>query len=162
MNLFHTRAARLVLVLPVIFLSVQEFFAPVLTLAYRLHDTGAAKMMGGFTPGGDYRRFIPVMDATPLALQVLWAAAGVLFLVSAWLLLRNNRATFQFFLCALALSLIGSLFAHTLPAYREAFSFSPPNFRRDVLMPAAQMVLPFLVAAVLWRMTRRVPPLPSS
>ena len=108
------------------------------------------------TPGDDYHRFIPLMNAIPFWLQGMWVMSGMLFLASAWLLLRNNRAAFEFFVLALELELIAMMFEHAVPAYREAFSFSSPNFRRDVVIPVAQIVSPFLIAGVLWLMTRRV------
>jgi len=154
MNLLHTRGARIVLVFPVIFLAAREFFAPILTLAYRLQGTGLARILGAVTPGDDYHRFIPLMNATPIWLQGMWLVSGLLFLGSAWQLLRNNRTYFEFFVLALALESIAMIFEHAMPAYRDAFSFSSPNFRRDVLIPVAMFTFPFMVAAVLWLMTR--------
>ena len=157
MDLLHTRAARIVLVFPVLFLAAREFLAPVLTLAYRLQGTGLAGILGAVTPGDDYHRFIPLMNAIPFWVQGMWVVSGMLFLASAWLLLRNSKAVFEFFILALAIEMIAVTFEHAVPAFREAFSFSVPNFRRDVLIPVAQIVIPFLIAGVLWLMTRRMP-----
>jgi len=158
MNLLHTRAARIVLVFPVLFLAAREFLAPVLTLAYRLQGTVLAQMLGSVTPGDDYHRFIPLMNAIPFWLQGMWVISGVLFLASAWLLLRNNKAVFEIFILALALELTAMIFEHAVPAYREAFSFPSPNLRRDVLIPAANFTFPLVMAGVLWLMTRRTQP----
>ena len=154
MDLLHTRTARIVLVLPVFFLAAREFLAPVLTLAYRLQGTGLAKLLGAVTPGDDYHRFIPLMNAIPFWLQGMWTASGILFLASAWLLLRNKKLAFDVFALALALELIAMVLEQATPGYRNAFSFSTPNFRRDVLIPIANFAFPFLVAGVLWPITR--------
>ena len=74
----------------------REFFAPLLIFAYRMHDLGLAHFLGLRTAGDDYRRLIPVMDATPSWLPVLWVAAGLLFLVALWRMLRRSDGSVAF------------------------------------------------------------------
>src|SRR5208283_4084054 len=98
----------------------------------------------------DYHRFIPLMDATPWWLHGLWIAAAVLFFASAWQLLRNRASAFLLFAVAWVLGTVGDLISHSLPAYRQVFSFPEPLFTRDVLIPAATMIVPVLIGAALW------------
>jgi hypothetical protein len=150
MNLLHTWYARGFLALLILGQALNMLFATVLTRAYRLDYVGVATFLGGFTPGEDYRRFIPLMDATPWWLHGLWVAASVLFFFSAWQLIRDRSAAFPLFAAALILGTAGDLISRSLPAYRQAFSFSAPLFTRDYLIPAATALVPLLVAAALW------------
>jgi hypothetical protein len=157
MDVLQSRAARLLLAVPILFLTVRELFAPALTLAYFSRNTAVAQALGAQTPGDDYRRFIPLMEATPLWLQAVWVASGLLFLASAALLVFRRRSAFPVFVSALALDILGTLVEQSLPAYRETFSFATPNPMRDVVIPAAQLAIPLAIAALLWLMSRRAP-----
>lgn len=59
------------------------FFATALTIAYRMNRVGAAERLGGRTPGDDYLRLVPLMEAVPWWLHALWVLAGVLYLIAA-------------------------------------------------------------------------------
>ena len=95
--LLRTWQARGLLSLLILTQALSFLFATALTAAYRLRSLRLAAFLGGFTPGDDYRRFIPLMEATPFWLHALWVAASVSFLVSAWLLLKNRPAAFSAF-----------------------------------------------------------------
>jgi hypothetical protein len=125
-------------------------FATVLTVAYRLDYLRLAAFMGGFTPGDDYRRFIPLMDATPWWNHALWIGASVLFLASGLQLLRNRASAFALFAVAWVLGAAGNMMSQSTPEYREVFSFSAPLFARDYLIPAMTACIPVLIAAALW------------
>lgn len=125
-------------------------FATVLSAAYRFHYLGVAGFLGGFTPGDDYRRFIPLMNATPWWMHGLWVAAGVLFFVAAVQLLRNRRSAFPLFAAAWVLGAVGNLISQSMPVYKEVFSFSAPLFKRDYLIPAATALVPVFIAIALW------------
>ena len=150
MNLLHTWYVRGFLTLLILGEVLNMLFATVLTAAYRLHYVRVATFLGAFTPGDDYRRFIPLMDATSWWLDGLWVAAAVLFFASGWQLLRNSRAAFLLFAAAWVLGTVGNLIAQSSPAYRVAFSFPEPLFTRDYLIPAATALVPVLIAAALW------------
>jgi hypothetical protein len=150
MNVIHTWYARGLLTLLIFGEVLSMFFATVLTAAYRLHYLGVATFLGGFTPGDDYRRFIPLMDATPWWLHGLWVASGVLFLVSALQLFRKSGTAFLVFAAAWVLGTVGNLISQSIPAYRQAFSFPAPLLTRDYLIPAATALMPVVVAAALW------------
>ena len=150
MNVLHTWYVRGFLALLILSQALSMLFATVLTAAYRLQYVGVATFLGTFTPGDDYRRFIPLMDATPWWLHALWVAASVLFVASAGQLLRDRAAAFPLFAAAWILGEAGNLISRTLPFYREAFSFSEPLFTRDYLIPVLTTTVPVLVAAALW------------
>lgn len=69
MNMIHMWYARGLLALLIVEQALSFLFVTALTLAYRLHYPEVAKSLGGFTPGDDYRRFVPLMDTTPWWLQ---------------------------------------------------------------------------------------------
>ena len=154
-NVIQTWYVRGPLALLILGHALAFVFATALTLAYRLHYLKVARLLGGFTPGDDYRRFVPLMDATPWWIHGLWVTASVLFLISAWQLVRNRRAAFPVFAMALVLGTVGNVISHATPAYREVFSFPEPQFTRDYLIPAATAVVPVLIAAALWAHARR-------
>ena len=132
--------ARAVLALSIGGEALSMLFATILTAAYRLHDLHAAAFPGAFTPGDDYRRLIPLMDATPWWIHALWVAAGVLFVTSALQLLRKRRSAFPLFAAAWVLGTAGNLISQSMPAYKEAFSFGTPMFLRDRFIPAVATV----------------------
>lgn len=151
MDFINSGFVRVVLMLLIAGQVLSMLFATVMTVAYRLHLLGIASFLGGFTPGDDYRRFIPLMDATPWWLHGLCVAASVLFAVSAWQLLRNCRQAFPLFAAAWVLGAIGNFVSDRMPiAYRQVFSFPGYSFRRDLLIPAAGALVPVVVAGALW------------
>jgi len=155
MNVIHTWYARGLLTLLIASQVLNMLFATVLKAAYRLHYLRVATFLGAFTPGDDYRRFIPLMDGTSWWLDGLWVAAAVLFVGSAWQLLRNSRTAFPLFAAAWVLGTVGNLISQSSPAYRKVFTFPAPLFTRDYLIPAATALVPVLIAAALWAHGRR-------
>ncbi len=102
--------------------ALDTLFAPILAVAWRSHHLGVAAFLGGFTPGDDYRRFIPLMDALPGWVIALQCIAGALFLVSAWKVLRDRRAAFAPFAAALILAVVTWCFQKRIPVYDTLFS----------------------------------------
>lgn len=141
------RPTRVVLALLIVGQSVAFFFATALTLSYRVQYLGVAQFLGGFTPGDDYRRFVPLMETTPWWVHSLWVAASVLFLVSAWKLLRNRRPAFPSFAAAFVLGTVGNVISSSTQAYAVAFSFPAPNLTRDYLVPAVTVFMAMVAAA---------------
>lgn len=150
MNVLHTWYARGLLALLIATQVLSMLFATVLTLAFRLHHLGVAAFLGGLTPGDDYRRFIPLMDATPWWNHGLWVAASGLFFASAWQLLRDRPSAFPFFGAAWILGAAGNMISGVTPEYREVFSYPEPLFTRDYLVPAVAALVPVFIAAALW------------
>lgn len=130
-------------------LACREFFAPLLIFAYRVHDLGLAHFLGLRTAGDDYRRLIPLMDATPSWLPVLWVASGLLFLIALWRMLRRSEASALLFFLAFALDLIGAIAAKSIEA--KTGVVATPN----ILVRAAGEILMLSTGFLLWRMTRK-------
>jgi hypothetical protein len=154
MSVINPDLARVVLALSIGCEALYMLFATALTVAYRIRDLDAAAFLGSFTPGDDYRRFIPLMDATPWWIHALWVTAAVLFLACALQLLRKRRAAFLLFAAAWILGAVGNLISQSIPAYRKAFSFPSPMFLRDYFIPAVTALVPVLIAFALWAHSR--------
>ncbi|MDE2182852.1 MAG: hypothetical protein KGJ78_07505 [Alphaproteobacteria bacterium] len=153
----QAKPARWLFAIVMLGLAWREFFAPLLTLAYKLGDAPLARLLGRLTPGDDYRRFIPLMDATPLWIQAMWVMSAVLLIAAAVALLWKKRAAFGLFASAMLLEIAGTLISRQIPAYHAAFAFTSFHWMRDVAIPAAQIVSPVLMAVALWAMTERTP-----
>jgi len=157
MSVLDSDVARALVALLIGGEALSMLFATVLTAAWRMHDLEDAAFLGAFTPGDDYRRFIPLMDATPWWIHALWVSAAVLFVVSAIQLLRQRRAAFALFGAAWILGTVGNLISQSMPEYREAFAFPAPMFLRDYFIPAVTALVPVFIAAALWAHSRRSP-----
>lgn len=130
-------------------LAGREFFAPLLIFAYRMHDLGLAHFLGLRTAGDDYRRLIPLMDATPSWLPVLWVASGLLFLIALWRMLRRSEGSALLFFLAFALDLIGAVAAKSIEA-RTGVVATP-----NILVRAGGEILMLSTGLLLWWMTRK-------
>jgi hypothetical protein len=154
MDVLRTLWAGWALALLALWRALVMFFAPSLTIAYHMHELGIAEILGSRTPGDDYHRFIPLMDAMPSWLLVLWVASGLFYLLAGWRLLRNRRGAFALVAVALLLEFVGWAAGQLLPEIallnRQAFTFAHPNIRRDYLVPAAQLILLAIWGAAVW------------
>lgn len=103
----QTWYARAALACLIALLALREFFAPLMILAYRMQYRGLARFLGLRTAGHDYRRLISVMDATPVWLAALWVAAGLLYLMALWRMLRRAEGSAALFFVATGFDLFG-------------------------------------------------------
>jgi hypothetical protein len=158
MDLLQTRWAGGVLAIMALWRALTMFFAPGLTIAYRMHELGVAEVLGSRTPGDDYRRFIPLMDASPNWLLGLEIASGLFYLLTAWGSLRKGRSVFVLFAAALLLEIAAASAVQFVPGLteltRQAFTFTDPNIRRDYLLPVARIVLLVVLGTALWLRSR--------
>lgn len=116
--LLNTRMAAWALALFAFWQALAMFFAPVLIIAYRVRWLGIDDFLGGQLPGDQYRRFVPLMNATPAWEMALWIAVGLVYLVLAWRLLRNRPGAFVLFAGGAAAGLcdgIGGLAGPAVP-----------------------------------------------
>jgi hypothetical protein len=148
-DMLQTWYARSVLACLLVLLALQEFFAPALIFAYRMKYLGLAHFLGLRTAGDDYRRLIPLMDAIPSWVPVLWVAAGLLYLVALWQMLCRKSTSYIPFVLAFALNAIGGVVARSLEASTGVVAVPNPLIR------AAEYLLTFSVGFVLWRATRK-------
>jgi len=114
--MLQTWYARAALACLIALLALREFFAPLLIFAWRMQYLGLAHFLGLRTAGDDYRRLIPVMNATPSWLPVLWVASGLFFLVALWRMLRRQSGSTALFFLAFGLDLVGLWAARSIQA----------------------------------------------
>jgi hypothetical protein len=141
--------ARSALACLIALLALREFFAPLLIFAYRMKYPGLTHFLGLRTAGDDYHRLIPVLDATPAWLPVLWSAAGLLFLVALWRMLRRADGSVAPFFLAFGLDLVGLWAIQSVQASTGVVITPNPVVR------AAGVLLTFSAGFLLWRMTRK-------
>lgn len=149
-DLLHTWTARGLLALLMATQVLSMLFATMMTVAYRGGYLRVARFLGGFTPGDDYHRFIPLMDATPWWTHAMWVGASVLFFISALQLLRDRRAAFPLFAAAWVLGTAGNLISQATPEYQAVFSFASPMVTRDYVLPIMTSLLTASIGAALW------------
>ena len=134
--------------------AMSMFFAPAMIASYRLHAFDIAQMLGSRTPGDDFRRLVPLMDATPGFIIALWIGSGCLSLAAGWRASRRLSGAFELFVAALALQIFSLALEQLMPGYaqldRDTFTFAEPNIRRDIMLPAARVLLTIGGAALLW------------
>jgi len=147
--LLQTWFARAGLACLIALLAAREFFAPLLIFAYRTQYFGLAHFLGLRTAGDDYRRLIPVMDATPVWLPLLWVAAGLLFLMALWRMLRRADGSVGLFFLAFGLDLLGAVVAKSIEASTGVIV--TPN----LMVRAAGEILMLSTGYVLWRVTHK-------
>ena len=144
----QTWYARSALACLIALLALREFFAPLLILSYRMKYWGLAHLLGLRTAGEDYRRLIPVMDATPSWLPVLWMAAGLLFLVALWRMLRRMDGSIAPFFLAVGFDLVGIWAIQSVQASTGVIITPNPIVR------ASGVLLTLWVGFLLWRTMR--------
>lgn len=130
--------------------AVDLLFATLLTLAYRAHWLGLARFLGAFTPGGDYRRLVPLLDSTPWYVHALWLGGAMLSLVAAGQLLRNRATAFLTFAAGCALGAAGEIIGQRLPEFRAVFASTPQQVFRDNLASTVRIAALVLVGVALW------------
>ena len=147
--MLQTWYARSALACLIVLLALREFFAPLLIFAYRTQHLGLAHFLGLRTAGDDYRRLIPLMDATPAWLPLLWVAAGVFFLMALWRMLRRVDGAVALFFLAFALDLAGAVMAKSIESSTGVIV--TPN----LMVRAGGEILMLSAGLVLWRMTQK-------
>jgi hypothetical protein len=146
-GMLQTWYARAALACLIALLALREFFAPLLILAWRMPYPGLAHFLGLRTAGDDYRRLIPVMDATPSWLPVLWVAAGLLYLAALWRMLRKSNGSAALFFLGFGLELVGLWAIQSIQASTGVIITPNPVVR------GAGVVLTLSAGLLLWRMT---------
>jgi hypothetical protein len=95
------------------------------------------------TEGDDYRRFIPLMNGTPVWGSVVSLLASAFYLAALVQVLRRRRSATGLFFAGLVLSV--GLWVKTL-ATPAVQAFSPAHLKRDALL----YVITALVGMLLW------------
>ena len=152
MRILNTLPVRLGVMAVIAFKVVDDLFATLLTLAYRLAQSQAAGFLGRQTPGDDYQRLAPLMDAVPIWLHGLWVAAAVLYLGAIVLILLHRRQAYAWVLLAFGFELAASLLGRPIVAASGVVVNPNPSFLAAVVIP---FIVPLGLAAVLWLAARR-------
>jgi hypothetical protein len=141
---------RLGMALFLLFQALDDIFATVLTIAYRTGALNLAEGLGRSTPGDDYHRLIPLMEAAPLWLHGLWALASILYIVTiSQLLLRKGALHITLFM-AIAVEIAARGLGRPIIA-ATGIVVNPNPSLVALLLP---FVLPLFIAGVLWRANR--------
>ncbi len=141
---------RLLMAFFLLFQALDDIFATALTIAYRTGAFNLAEGLGRSTPGDDYRRLIPLMEAAPIWLHALWALASILYLVAiSQILLRKGTPHIT-----LLLSIAVEIAARGLGRPIIAATGIVVNPNPSVFAMLLPFVLPLFIAGILWRAYR--------
>lgn len=147
LKLLNSIWARSALVLLLGFKVFDDVFATLLTLAYRSRAAGAAELLGSQTPGDDYLRLVPLMNAVPAWLHGLWVlAAGLYVAAIASIVLRKGQA-YLFVIVAFATEMLAQTLGRPILAASGVVVNPNPSILASVVIP---IVLPLGLALALW------------
>ena len=150
MKIMDNLVVRLVLAALIAFKALDAFFATALTIAYRMNLVGTAERLGRLTPGDDYARLIPLMDAVPLWLHGMWVLAGVLYLIAMARVMLGKGWAHIPVLAALGIEVVANLVRRPIIKATGVVVNPNPSVIASVVIP---FVLPLLLALVLSRQT---------
>jgi hypothetical protein len=150
MKIMDFLIVRLALAALIAFKALDDVFATALTMAYRMNFLGMAERLGRLTPGDNYSRLIPLMDAVPLWLHGLWVSAGILYLVSIWLVIRGAGKAYLPVLGAVLFEVAARFLGKPVIEASGVIVNPNPSLIASVVIP---YILPLLIALVLWRFT---------
>lgn len=151
---------RIILLVPVglfvamvvAFKSFDDFLATAGTIAYRLNLLGAVEALGQATPGDDYVRLIPLMEAIPAWLHALWVSAGLLYLAALALFVLRRRTAYIPVILALSFELLAARLGRPLIDATGVVVNPNPSFIATAVIP---YFLPLLLVLSLWWDSRR-------
>jgi hypothetical protein len=154
-NMLDTVLIRLVVVLLLALKLVDDLFATALTFVYKAGTLGAAEGLGQLTPGDDYNRLKPLMDAIPLWLHGLWVLAAGLYLTALVLFVLRKGPAYIFVLAALAIEILAQVLGRQLIAATGVVVNPHPSFLAAVVIP---YFIPLALACVMWLAGRKRAP----
>ncbi|HUX73015.1 MAG TPA: hypothetical protein VMV25_03875 [Steroidobacteraceae bacterium] len=123
--------------------ALSGIFDGIFVLSYKFHALGITQFLGLRTEGDDYRRFIPLMNGTPVWGSIASLLASALYLAALVQVLRRRRSATGLFFAGLVLSV--GLWVKTL-ATPAVEAFSPAHLKRDALL----YVITALLGLLLW------------
>ena len=115
---------------------------------------GAAERLGRLTPGDDYGRFIPLMDAVPPWLHGLWVLAGSLYLLAIADVVRRTGRAYLAILAAFSVEVVANLLARPIVGATGVVVNPNPSLIAAVVIP---FILPLLLVVLLWHPGRQTP-----
>jgi hypothetical protein len=121
-----------------------------LTLAHRAR-VAAATSLGGLTPGDDYERLVPLMDAIPLWLHGMVLSAVMLYALAAAATWGRRSMAGVFWCTAIVAEQSASVAARPILADVGVVVVQHPSVLAAVLLP---IVMPILFAIASWSGSR--------
>lgn len=131
---------------------VQNSLPSVMTAAYRLRSVGLTEGLGRMTPGDDYQRLIPLMDAIPAWLHAMLVAAGTCYLITAICLVARRRTASLVLLAGVTIEFSSQALSKPILATAGVIVTPNPSVLAAVLLP---VVFPLLLAVAAWSGSRR-------
>lgn len=155
---FDTVVMRALLLFVITLEAWSNFFATIVTIAYRSGHLGLPETVSGMMPGDDYRPFIPLMNAIPWWVHVLWVSSALFYLGAAGHLFTRQRGlAFPLFTAGFALSIAGEIASRIVMA---AAGLTPIVGRAGsmtgrVIQDIPEIYLPLAIILALWAIRRR-------
>jgi hypothetical protein len=150
--LLDVAAIRAAGVLLTLFRAFDVTLPSMMTAAYRLGTVGLTEGLGRMTPGDDYQRLIPLMDAIPAWLHAMLVTAGICYLVTAICLLARRRTASLVLLAGVILEFFSQALSRPILAPADVIVTPNPSVLAAVLLP---VVFPLLLAVAAWSGSRR-------
>ncbi len=143
---------RSIVALLISFKAFDDLFATALTISYQMGALGVAERLGRLTPGDDYRRLVPLMDAVPVWLHGLWVLAAILYLTALVRFVRRKGAAHVPVLAAVGIEVVATLVGRPIVAATGVVVNPNPSAIATVVIP---FILPLFLALVLWQTGRQ-------
>jgi len=150
--LLDVPAVRAVGVVLAAFRAFDTMLPTLLTIAYRLGASGTTERLGRMTPGDDYHRLVPLMEAIPSWVHALSIAGGACYLIAIVCLLGRRRAAHVALLLGVSVEFALKVLGRLIVADVGVAAVPHPSFLAAVLLP---VVLPLLLAFAAWSGSRR-------
>lgn len=150
--LLDVAAVRVVGVFLAGFRAFDVVFPTLLTTAYRLGALETTDRLGAMTPGDDYHRLIPLMEAIPTWIHALSIAGGMCYLAAIVFLLRRRRTAYIVLLVGVCIELALKMLGRLLVDHVGVAAVPDPSFLSAVILP---FVLPLLLTLAAWSGSRR-------
>jgi hypothetical protein len=158
MRILDNVGVRVIVVLMIAFKVFDDLFATVLTAAYKLSALRAAERLGRMTPGDDYSRLAPLMDAVPWWLHGLWVLSAGLYVAAIVSVALRRGPGYLLVLAALGIEVLATQMGRPIIAATGVVVNPNPSVLAAVVLP---YVMPIALAVVLWLGGRTRTPLPQ-
>lgn len=151
-TILDSAAVRVALILLLAFKIFDDLFATMITLAYKLSAPRMAEGLGQMTPGDDYQRLVPLMEAIPFWIHGLWVLAAILYMAAIVLIILHKKIAYLLVLVALGIEILTQALSRPLTAATGVVVNPDPSFLAAVIIPFG---IPLSTALVLWLAGRK-------
>jgi len=151
LHLLDFVAVRVAVALLAAFRAVDVGLPTLLALAYG-GRSAALDTIGGLTPGDDYRRLVPLIEAIPLWLHLMLAMGMICYALAVVSTLRQRSAAASFLLAGVVTEQASSILARPILAHVGIVVAPDASALAVVWLP---IVIPLLFAVAAWSGSRR-------